>query len=128
MGPGTRPKARNPARQTDPRKVPPAAASSQAMQRRAPREAQTPRGSRPPRDQNETTEACSSAANTPRGSSRATARAVPAPRRWRLVGSFAGVTEIWELAVGIVVGERSHRISSRGLGIDQMFILREVQG
>jgi hypothetical protein len=42
------------------------------------------------------------------------------------VGSFAGVTEIRELAVVIVVGERSHRFSSRGLGIDQIFILREV--
>src|SRR5271165_4000197 len=95
------------------------------MRHRAPPAADTPRASRPPRDHNETTEACSSAANTPRGSSRATARPVPAPRRWRLVGSFAGVTEIRELAVGIVVGERSHRISSRGLGIDQIFILRE---
>ena len=111
-------KARIPVRQTDTRKVPPAAASSQAMHRRAPPAAHTPRASRPPRDQNETTEACSSAANTPRGSSRATARPVPAPRRWRLVGSFAGVTEIRKLAAVIVVGERSHKISLRGLGIE----------
>ena len=87
------------------------AASSQAMHRRAPPAAHTPRASRPPRDQNETIEACSSAANTPRGSSRATARRVPAPRRSRLVGSLAGVTEIQELAVAIIVDERLHQIS-----------------
>jgi hypothetical protein len=33
------------------------------------------------------------------------------------VGSFAGVTEIRELAVLIVVGQRSHKVSSRGLGL-----------
>jgi hypothetical protein len=45
-----------------------------------------------------------------------------------MVGSFAGITKIRQVAVGIVVGERSHKISARGLRIDQIFILEGGTG
>src|SRR4029077_13526290 len=104
-------KARIPGRQTDTRKAPLAAANPPATHHPGPLAAHTPRAERPPRSQRENTEVRSFAASTPRGSSRATAWRVPAPRRSRLVRSLAGVTEIQELAVAIIVDERLHQIS-----------------
>jgi hypothetical protein len=45
-----------------------------------------------------------------------------------MVGSLAGVTEMWEVAVVTVVGEHWHKISSKGSGIDQIFISKGGTG
>ena len=105
-------KARIPARQTDTRKDPPAAASLQATHHRAPPAAHMPRALSRLRDRAETTEFPSSAASAPRGSFRSAARPVPAPRRWQMACSLPGAIEMREFAVVIIANERSHKISS----------------